>query len=344
MNDVDVIVVGAGVMGAATARALSKRGRQVVVLERSTIGHDQGSSHGSARIWRHSYTDARYVRMMDEALPLWRSIEDETGTQLLSVCGALNIGAGLDDLASAMGEGGAASEWLDPAEIPERFPDWPARIDDRALFDPLAGVIAAEHALSALIASARNRGALVIENTPVALERTAHGLAAGEWRAPVAVVTAGAWARDLLAPLGITLDVTVTRETVAHYDVGDAAADPVFIEWGDPAIYVLPTPEPSIVKAAEHIAGRVVDPDSPGGPDARALERIEGWFSRRFPSISPTRVDAETCLYTNTRDGNFVLERHGPIVVGSACSGHGFKFAPLIGERLAELAVPGSSR
>jgi sarcosine oxidase len=156
------------------------------------------------------------------------------------------------------------------------------------------------------------------------------------FEAPVVVVTAGGWARNLLATAGIDLPVRVTRETVAYFELlGDTP--PPIVEWGDPSVYALPSPGQGI-KAAQHIAGPETDPDEEASPSTASVDVVSSWIQRRLPNANAVPHLVETCIYTNTLDESFILERHGPVVVGSPCSGHGFKFAPLIGERLASLA------
>ena len=150
------------------------------------------------------------------------------------------------------------------------------------------------------------------------------------------VVTAGAWVGGLVEPLGLSLPVKPTRETVAYFELD--GQPPTLVEWGDPAIYSLPALNGSL-KAGEHIAGPPADPDQPGGVNEISLETLREWVAARFPTAAPKEHHAETCFYTNTKDESFILERHGNIVVGSACSGHGFKFAPAVGTRLAALAT-----
>jgi sarcosine oxidase len=130
--------------------------------------------------------------------------------------------------------------------------------------------------------------------------------------------------------------VWVTRETVAFFEM--AERPPTLVDWGEPTVYALASPGQG-VKAGRHIAGPEVDPDDKGAPDQGSIEIVSEWVSRHYPEASPRPHLAETCLYTNTDDQRFILERHENIVVGSPCSGHGFKFAPLIGERLADLAL-----
>jgi sarcosine oxidase len=155
--------------------------------------------------------------------------------------------------------------------------------------------------------------------------------------AETVVITAGPWSSKVLSPLGIELDVRPTRETVSYFH---APSDgwPTLVEWGDPSLYALASLGQGL-KAAEHIAGPTADPDGGGGVNRESVARVSAWVAERFPGADPTPHLSETCFYTNTADESFILDRHDAVVVGSACSGHGFKFAPLIGARLAALAL-----
>ena len=337
----DILVVGAGVMGAATARALRRAGRKVILLEQFSTGHQRGSSHGRTRIFRFSYPEVEYVRMAQRSLESWRELEAESGERLLETMGAIDLGGGIEENAAALQECGADFEMLNGRDLARRFPRISLPSGEVALFQPDGGVLAAERSTAAFIRGAVGAGTELIEGVRVT------GLEVGETRvkaytehaifeAATVVVTAGGWARSLLATAGIDLPVRVTRETVAFFELLGDTPPPV-VEWGAPSAYSLPSPGQGI-KAAQHIAGPETDPDEEGRPSATSIEIVTEWVQRRFPNINPAPHRIETCLYTNTADESFVLERHGPVVVGSPCSGHGFKFAPLIGHRLANLA------
>ncbi|MFN2588439.1 MAG: FAD-dependent oxidoreductase [Actinomycetota bacterium] len=335
------IVVGAGVMGAATARALAWRGHDVTVFERFAFGHDRGSSHGESRVFRFSYPDATYVAMAMEALPLWRELEEQVGEDLLTTTGGLDRGKALDDHVEALQACGAECEVLEPGEAEARFP-WLGAGDGPVLFQADGGVIAAERAVHAFLRAAAARGAVLRDETKVlSVDPAAGGVVVeterGSLRADVAVVTAGAWAKELVAPLGVDLPTRPTRETVAYFDLDEPRLT-TLVEWGDPSVYSLPS-RPGVLKAGEHIAGPTTNPDEEGQANEGSVRRLSEWVARRFPTANPRPRRAETCIYTNTPDESFVLERHGDVVVGSPCSGHGFKFAPLIGKRLAALAT-----
>ncbi|MDP9068238.1 MAG: N-methyl-L-tryptophan oxidase [Actinomycetota bacterium] len=341
VREADVVIVGAGVMGAATAWALAPSGRDVVVLEQFTPAHRRGSSHGRTRIFRLSYPDARWVRMAQRALKLWRELEAEVGERLLAQSGGLDIGDGVAANAAALEECGADYELEEGRAFGRRFPGIALAPGEAVLFQPDAGVVAAELSVAAFLGSAQRRGAEVAySQRVVALHAHAEGVEVRTdhslYRARVAVVTAGGWARNLLRTAGIELPVRVTRETVAYFAL-DGVPPPPVVEWDAPATYCLPSPDQG-VKAAQHIAGPEVDPDSEPVPNPRSVEVVCEWVRRRLPHVDPTPHHIETCLYTNTVDERFIIERHGPIVVASPCSGHGFKFAPYTGHRIGNLA------
>lgn len=331
------IVVGAGVMGAATARALARAGHEVTVFEQFGFGHVRGSSHGATRVFRFSYPDPTYVRMAMEALPLWRDLEQETGEDLLRTTGGLDAGKALDDHVTALQECGAECEVLDGDETEARFP-WLGRMEGPVLFQGDGGVTSAERAVRAFLRSAEEHGATLRENTKVrSIASGAVETDDGTVDADVVVVTAGGWVKQLVAPLGIDVPTRPTRETVAYFDFDEPSVT-TLVEWGDPSIYALPSGD-GVLKVGEHQAGATTDPDETGEVDEESVARLSDWVSRRFPAADPNPRSAETCIYTNTPDDRFVLERHGDVVIGSPCSGHGFKFAPWVGKRLAELAI-----
>jgi len=345
--DAEFVVVGAGMAGTATARALARAGREVVLLEQFEVGHKRGSSHGASRIFRLSYPDAAYVRMASASLPLWRELEAECGVELVTATGGFDVGKALDDHAAALRECGAVYDLMTGRQAAERHPQPVLPPDEVALYQPDAGIARAEASVRALVRSATRHGARLVERTQVTALRPIDGGVEvhtddSRYRALAAVVTAGSWAAPLLATAGIELHVEATRETVAYFRLDDVLSVPTLVEWGDPVFYALASPGEGL-KTGFHHAGPVTDPSREGEVDEATVDRLAKYVAARYPSADPTPHRAETCLYTNTADEHFILERRGPIVVGSACSGHGFKFAPLIGRRLAELALRDAS-
>jgi sarcosine oxidase len=332
---VEVAVVGAGVHGLATARALAGRGVAVTIYEQFELDNRRGSSHGASRIFRLSYPEVAWVQMAQEALPLWHELERESGERLLQLNGIIEfVRRAGEGSQSALEQSGAAVEVLDPEEVVRRFPMVAAPGGVKAVFQADAGIVLAAKARHAFLDGARARGARLAE------ERRVDRL--DELEEDVVVVTAGAWAKPLLAGAGIELDVVPTSETVCIFRLESDRPPPSLVDFKPGGLghgtYALADPDHGL-KLGIHKSGRPLDPDEPRGPDPELVEQMRETVARYFPTAENEPVRVDTCLYTNTEDEGFVLERHGRIVVGSACSGHGFKFAPVVGERLADLVT-----
>jgi sarcosine oxidase len=328
------VIIGGGLLGLATAYALRGR-REVVVLERETVGHGRAGSHGPSRIFRLGYADRLYVEMAHRALEGWRDLAAETGSQLLERTGQLSFGPGAVEVLAALRAAGAPVEELSEAEVAERFPAFAGR--GPAVFEPESGVLAAADVLSALRAAAscdvrEHVRVLSVNDAGPTVTVTTDG---GAVEANVAVLTAGPWTATLMS-----VPTFATLEHVAYLQPRDhtAARLPVFIEHRDPAVYGLPTPASSLYKIALHHAGEVVDPDAVDlSPRHDAVARLEEAARMWLPGFDPAPVDVDTCLYDNTGDDDFIIERDGNVVIGAGTSGHGFKFGVLLGQLLANL-------
>jgi sarcosine oxidase len=314
----------------------------VLVLEQFELGHRRGSSHGTSRIFRLSYAEEEYVRLAQQSLDRWRALERETGEELLVTTGSLDCGSHAEAHRDAMRACGVASEELDEAEAMRRFG---VRLPGGGLLQTDGGNLRADRCSAAFLALATTEGVDLRERTGVsALEPGDDAVRldtpAGPITAHAVVVTAGAWASRILATAGIDLEVVPTRETVVYLRLGRSEPPPSLIHEAAPGRmpYALEAPRIGL-KAGIHQTGPTIDPDVEGGPEPALAAEAAAWAAERFPDADPEPLGAETCLYTNAPGDRFVLERHGRIVVGSACSGHGFKFAPVTGERLAALAV-----
>ena len=331
---VDVAVVGGGVMGLATAWALRRAGREPVVLEQFRVGHAHGSSHGATRIFRLAYAEEEWVRLAQEALELWRELEQETGEQALELVGLLDLADDPTPLAAALDACGTAYELLSAAEAEQRF--GLATQCCKVLFQPEAGVVLADRALRGFAAGVEVREETRVTSLEPLDENVRLNTEHGALEASEVVVAGGAWAKRLLADL----PVVVTRETVAYFRLADERTVPSAIDYAADETYAL-TAGLGLLKVGLHHSGAEVDPDERGEPDTAVVAREAAWAARSWPLASPEPERVETCLYTSTADHRFVIERRDRIVVCSACSGHGFKFAPAIGTRAAGLVVSG---
>jgi sarcosine oxidase len=317
-----VAVVGAGIMGLAAARACARRGAAVDIFEQFDVMHVRGSSHGDARIFRVSYPEAHYVALAAGSLPLWRELERESGNELLRTTGSLDVGYELPH-ADALAEHGLSHSVLDAGELERRF--GVHLQEGQAVYQADGGVLHADRCRGAFLMGAVAAGARVHERTRVDVLDALDS--------DVVIVTAGAWVNDF----GFDLPLRVTRETVSYYDLDRDG--PTVIEWS-PGLgaYALFSPGP-LLKVGLHHAGHETDPHADEGPNAEIVRGESEWVAQRFGVEDPRPVRSETCLYTTTPDETFILERRGRFVIGSPCSGHGFKFAPAIGEQLADLAL-----
>ena len=321
-----VAVIGGGVMGLATGWALKRRGHEPVVYEQFEVGNPRGSSHGRSRIFRLAYAEDHYVQLAQEALALWRQLEAESGETVLELYGLVEIVRTLEEsTARTLERNGVAWERLDKAEAERRYP---IRVPEEsfAVVQAEAGIVRADKALAAF------RRELDV--------REGQRVRPDELEADAVVVTAGSWVNELLDE---PLPVRTTRETLCYFrpDAGGRPVPSVVSFKPDRHthdMYSLNDPVYGL-KVGAHHAGAEADPNVPGEPDPELVERITAWANETYRLADPEPVGAETCMYTTTADESFVIERRGRVVVGSPCSGHGFKFAPAIGERLAGLAL-----
>ncbi len=313
-------------MGCAAAWALAARGAEVTLYEQFELDHARGSSHGRSRIVRYAYPDPYWVAFAREARHGWAELEAESGEMLLELHGLVEL-APSQELSSgpALEAAGVSFAYLTAEQARGRglavADGW------TVLHEPTGGIVHADRARRALLAAAERRGARVEAGSRID--------SPDDLDADAVVVTAGSWVRRF-AP---DLPVRVTRETVAYFrHAGPPLPSLVEVspETRGHQMYALRDPLHGL-KAGVHHAGAEADPGEPGEPDPALVARAAAWVRERLPAVDPEPVAAETCLYTTTPDERFVLERRGRVVIGSACSGHGFKFAPAVGRRLAQL-------
>jgi len=363
MSGFDVVVIGLGAMGSATLYALARRGVRVLGIERFTPGHDRGSSHGLTRIIRLGYFEhPSYVPLVREAIALWRDIEARSGQSLMHVTGILEVGPPdgvlVPGTLQSSRQHALPHEILDAPGLMQRFPAFRVPPHFVGVFQRDGGFLAAEAAMAAQLMLARAAGAeLRTEETVCEIEPHAGRVRIvtdrGAVEAGATIVTAGPWLKTLLP--GLPVPLKVTRQALGWFEPKDAALFsashfPVFILESNYGMhYGFPLfGEPGVKVGKHHHRDETVDPDCHDRAVSDGDEAlIRAALTEHLPAASGRPIAAKTCLYTMTPDGNFVLDRlpgHPEIIIASPCSGHGFKFSPVIGETLADLATSGATQ
>jgi sarcosine oxidase len=361
----DVIVLGLGAMGSAAAQHLAERGKRVLGIEQFTAAHDQGSSHGGSRMIRQAYFESPdYIPLVLRAYELWRKVERDTGRPLLHITGGLNIGSRDGELVkrtiAAAERHSIPFEVLEGREIRERFPVVDPQPGDAAVHETNAGYLFPEECIRAQLALASRAGAVLSfeervlswsEETDQVEVRSSKG----SYSAGHLVITAGPWAS---AALQGVFPLHVTRQVMAWIQpttgVGPFLPEnfPVFLcedpDGGYPG-YGFPAMDGPAggIKAAIHGSDVGCTPETVDrGVHEADVQRIIEKLKARMPALEGEVVRAKTCLYTMTPDEHFVIGKHPEFAACSvACgfSGHGFKFASVVGEILADLAIGGST-
>ncbi|KAM6402935.1 peroxisomal sarcosine oxidase [Rhynochetos jubatus] len=368
----DAIVIGAGIQGSFAAYHLAQRHRDTLLLEQFILPHSRGSSHGQSRITRSAYARAPYARMIPDSFRLWQRLEAEAGTSLYRRTGLVVLGPAGDPELEGCRHSLGTDRVLDATALARCFPGLRLHAGEVAVWDGTGGVLFADRALRAVQDVFRRHGGTLRDGEKVlsvepgaVLTVTTTG---GVYRAPRLIITAGAWTSTLVAPLGLRLPLQPLRIDVCYWrekdsgtlSVGTArpcpgtpsvgTTGPCFMALGlrraPHGIYGLPALEyPGLVKVCYH-HGSPTDPEkrdrAPPGAPRPDVTLLSDFISSYLPGLDPQPAVVETCLYTNTPDGDFILDRHpnfNNIIIGAGFSGHGFKLAPVVGKLLCELSL-----
>jgi sarcosine oxidase len=363
MESYDVAVVGLGAMGSATLAEVATRGRRVIGVEAASPAHALGSSHGDSRIIRLGYfEDPSYVPLLRRAYRNWRALEMAVREPLLTITGALEIGR--PDAPIVRGTRLACEmhdlpfDVLDPERMRERFPVFALDDDEVAVFEPEGGWLAPERAVAAFLAQAGRHGAAMRFGERVSgIEPGDGGVTVvsdgGTIRARTVVVATGPWIGELVPDLRDLAQPI--RQVVAWYQPADGFVTspgrmPVFLrddrEGG--SYFGFPVLGRDGFKVGKHTHLREpIDPAAPNpAVNARDTALLDRFVARRLPAAGGTRVAATTCRYTMLPGEDFLLDQapgEARVIVASPCSGHGFKFASVVGEILADLALEGGT-
>ncbi len=361
-NATDVLIIGGGAMGTATAFELAKRGRSVRLFEQFAIGHDLGSSHGYSRIIRRAYYEhPDYVPFVDRAYELWRELEKNVGERLLEITGIVEMGAPGSPLLNgsllSCRTHAIPHELLDAAQIMARFPQFAVPDWMRGVWQKDAGILAVERCILAFRHAARNAGAELHEEEEVlSIDAEKSGVTVrtrkGVYSAAKAVVCAGSWAGKMLAELRLPL--CVTRQPLGFFtpkkrEAFELGKFPLFLmELYGHNFYGFPFFGVDCMKVASHAHGKIVTPENVDRAFNAADEaELRDFLDAHIPLAAGRLSFGKICLYTNTPDCDFILDahpRHPSILIAAGFSGHGFKFSSAVGETMAELCVDGKAR
>ncbi|MFJ6127868.1 N-methyl-L-tryptophan oxidase [Streptomyces griseoviridis] len=362
----DVIVIGLGGMGSAAAHHLSARGSRVLGLEKFGPAHNRGSSHGGSRITRQSYfEDPAYVPLLLRAYELYEDLARGTGREVAILPGGVMVGRPESRTVSgslrSARQWGLAHEMLDAKEIRRRFPTLAPQDDEVALYEEKAGLVRPEEMVTAHLELAARQGAELRFHEPmshwephrdgVRVHTADHTYTAGQL-----VICPGAWAPELLTDLGVAF--TIERQVMYWFQprggVGPFTPEnhPIYI-WEDAdgvQAYGFPAIDgPALgAKVAFFRKGEITTPDTIDRTvHAHEVRAMADHLARCVPDLPGTFLKAATCMYSNSPDEHFVIARHpahpGSVTVACGFSGHGFKFVPVVGEILADLALTGST-
>jgi sarcosine oxidase len=358
----DAIVVGVGGMGSAAVYHLARRGAKVLGLERFSIPHEMGSSHGVTRIIRLAYSEhPNYVPLLRRAYALWRELEREAGEQLLFVTGGIDAGTPDSEVLNGSLEScrqhDLAHEVFEAAALSKRFPGYRLAADMMAVVQPEAGFLLPERCIVSHVEAARRWGADIHAEETVTRWHAdgAHVVLHTErstYRAKKLVIAAGAWAGKLvpeLAPLAVPERQVLLWTTPLKSEYFRMGAFPIFnMEAPEGRFYGFPVyGVPGFKIGKYHHRSERTDPDDMQRdctPEDEAVLR-EG-IRRYFPDADGPTLDMKACIFTNTPDEHFIVDPHPGhqhVYIVSACSGHGFKFCSVLGEIVADLALSGGT-
>ena len=358
MKTFDTIIIGGGIVGLTSAFILSQQKKNVLLIEQRTFGHDGGSSHGDGRMTRYAYgaDEAIYLEMVKQSFVGWEKLSLLGKTQLVQTTGLLNFGSPnsihLNELEIAFADSKIAYEHLTASECNQRFSQFHVEPNTEVIYEPSGGIIFADKAIQTLAKLCRGNGVTLITGERVQSIIPHNDLVTIKTQAGTnyigksTVIATGGWANHLLAELDVNLDLEVTQEQFAFFrstgDINHAVgAMPNCLDYHtDQPLYSLAEVDGNGVKVGWHHTGKVINADKPLPVDQNALEVVIDFVKHRFPHLDPNPIHVKPCLYTNTADYHFVMDRHpqfSNIILAVGFSGHGFKFGTVLGEIVASL-------
>lgn len=362
MQTYDAIVLGTGGVGSAALHYLAARGAKVLGIDRFSTPHDRGSTHGQTRLIRMAYYEhPDYVPLLKRAYQLWSDLEHLSGKKLYHECGILQVspaeGSVYPGVLASAEQHDLKVEPLTPSEVTSRFPGFKITDDLKAVFEPRSGYLMVEDCVSAYIDSARSSGAEIHSDESVlSWKPSGQGVEVATdlatYQAASLIITAGSWTNDFLADLGI--DLAVVRKSLYWFETDspfyfeEQGGVGFIYETSIGNFYGFPQLNQLGVKVAEHTGGwPVTDPLTISREeDPRETDRVLNFLGEYLPGVSNRKQHFATCLYTLSPDRRFIVDRHPEypqVSFAAGLSGHGYKFASVLGEVLTDWALTGTT-
>jgi monomeric sarcosine oxidase len=362
MERYDVIVLGMGGVGSAALLQLARRGVRALGIDQFDPPHDRGSSHGQTRVIRQAYFEhPDYVPLLMESYRLWHDLEALSVRRLFHQVGLVQVGPMeghvVPGVLRSAREHALAVKELSAQDSQRRWPGLRVPTDMLCVYEPAAGYLLVEDCVRAALDVASSAGADLLPNTQVrSWSADGTGVSVhsdrGDFATKQLIIAAGPWAASLLA--GVNVKLVVRRKSLFWFEASGSAYDasagfPVFLyELPSGVFYGFPKIDSRGVKAAEHSGGHEIDDPLAvdRGIDTAESRRVANFLSACLPHVSSNVTDHSVCLYTMSPDEHFIVDRHPNhpnVVFAAGLSGHGFKFTPVLGRALAELALDGGT-
>ena len=345
----DIIIIGAGVMGSAAAYYLSKSGKKILIIDQFKVKNDLNSSQDYSRVFRYEYgEDEFYTNLAVKSLKLWKEFEKDAKKQFYFQCGALLIAEGEEEYAmksyKTLKKLGHKVDLLNERDLSDRFPQFSAKF---GVLDHQGGILEASSAVESFINLAKQNGVEILENIKV--DKIKKNSIILENKRVInfnkLIVTCGAWASKIL-----DLPVKATKQQIIYFKPKNAenfSKDnfPLFA-YLDKGFYGVPIHGIDAVKISNHLPGEISDPDNDRKVSEKFIQSCKDFFKEFIPELADAEViKTKVCFYSMTSDEDFIIDKlDDNIIIGAGFSGHGFKFGPLLGKILADLALRGRTK
>ena len=361
----DAIIIGAGIMGSSTAFQLTEQNKKCLLLDQFPLGHTYGSSHGESRIIRRSYPEKHFANLMKEAYELWNLLEQQYNEQFIVTTGGLDFGSqdsqDMKNVLRTVENLGVQHSILNAKEISSKFSAFSPNGDVFGIYQPEAGVVLASKALSFFQATAQKKGLDVVTGDKVSLLKEEQdyivvSTKSKSFKTKKAIICAGSWINEFFKNYNIAhrtkvLPVNFGYWKVSNNDAFKVGFFPIFIAWSDKTFYGFPSLERTgYFKMGAHYSysesefrSKILDKKI----DPKIVDDMVNFVDKTFPFAISSDYQIDSCFYTMNNEENFILDFHpdnSNIIFGGGFSGHGFKFAPLIGKILSEMTIDGQSQ